>query len=96
VRNVGCNSINKGTNVNEIQIVKKLEKIFYEVFPELEGKNIELNKLYSDFENWDSFNHMEIVLKVEEVFDINIDIDESIELDYPRKFIDLIKTKLGE
>ena len=73
-------------------ITSKVIESFKEVFPEL--SSIELNASSEQFENWDSFSHIELVSKIEEKFDVNLDVEEIIDLDSPQKFIDLVEKKL--
>jgi acyl carrier protein len=81
--------------MNEKEIIKNVELIFRKLFSELKDSDLDLEKKQNDFENWDSFAHMELVGKVEQKFSINLDLDEVIELDSPKKFIKLISEKLS-
>ena len=79
--------------MNEEEIKNEITNIFKETFPELKEKELELDKHQNDFENWDSFAHMEIVGKVEEKFKVSLEMDEVISLETPRKFIEIIVKK---
>ena len=77
------------------EVTQEITKIFQETLPELKGKNIELEKNQGDFESWDSFIHMELVGKIEQKFGISLEVDEVIELDSPKKFIQMVLRKKG-
>ncbi len=70
-----------------------IEEIFKGTFSELE-KGFEFEKSQGDFENWDSFSHMELVSKVEEKFGVSLEMEEVVELDTPRKFVGIVEKKL--
>ena len=78
-------------NVEEIK--QNIKKCFKEVFPEIKEDNFDFNKKQEDFENWDSFSHMELVSKIEENYNINLETEEVIELDSPQKFVDIVNEK---
>lgn len=78
------------------QIEIKVKSIFEENLQEFDYKKFEFDLKQDQFEGWDSFSHMALVSKVEEEFNINLEMDEIVELDSPRKFVQLINKKLNE
>lgn len=80
-------------NKDNIKIFFK--ELFQEIFPELKDKELDFAKKQDDFENWDSFTHMELVSKIEQKFEINLELEEVIELDTLQKFVDIVLKKKG-
>lgn len=75
------------------EINQRVEAIFKEVFPEIKEQTFDFTKNQDQFDNWDSFSHMDIVSKVEEKFGINLEIEEVVELSTPERFVEIIKKK---
>ena len=80
--------------MNQEDIVNLVTMIFKEVFPELKSKELNLDKKQEEFENWDSFSHMEIISAVEHRFKLSLDTQEVIAIDSPRKLIEIIAKKI--
>ena len=78
------------------ETTKEIIRIFNEIFPETNGNDLNLNKNQGNFENWDSFTHMDLVRKVEERFSISLDLNDVVELDTPQKFVDIVIKKGGK
>lgn len=74
------------------QIRHKVTFIFNEVFKE----NIDLNDSTSadDIKSWDSLNHIILLKKIEEVFQIEIDLFDMIELRNAGDIIHYIQNKI--
>lgn len=70
---------------------EKLEKIFLDIFQDI--KNFDFDKDRSEFENWDSLNHMQLVSEIESQFKINFEMDEISEINKPQDLLDLINKK---
>tara|TARA_B100001248_G_C27383526_1_gene458393 strand:- start:170 stop:406 length:237 start_codon:yes stop_codon:yes gene_type:complete len=70
-----------------------LEDIFREVF---DDENISLSNEMSadDIENWDSLNHVKLLLACEETFDIKFDVQEIEDLKKVKDLISLIEEKM--
>ena len=75
------------------KIKKKLEIIFRDVF---ENDSLIINEQMTSesIENWDSLNHVKLILACEEEFKIKFDVQEINELDKIKDLIDLINKKL--
>ena len=75
------------------QIKQKLELIFKEVF---EDDNLTINDHMTseNIENWDSLNHVKLILACEDEFKIKFDVQEINELDKIKDLIYLINKKL--
>ena len=72
---------------------EKLQKIFQETFnkPELNLKN-DLDA--SQVDTWDSFNHINLIINVEEEFDIKFSTEEISLVENVGQFKELIKKKI--
>ena len=70
----------------------KLEEIFRETF---DDETISLNDEMSadDIENWDSLNHVKLILACEETFNIKFETQEVDDLKKVKDLISLIKEK---
>lgn len=77
--------------MKEVDIKKKVKEIFIDIFPELKKEKFNFNKRQDEFENWDSFTHMELVARIEEVFGITMDMVKIINSNSPRLFVGIIK-----
>ncbi|MAY84312.1 MAG: hypothetical protein CMP59_09295 [Flavobacteriales bacterium] len=58
---------------------KKVKKIMASVF-EIDRKSIDENSSSENIENWDSLLHMNLVVALEEEFDVEFGEDEIIEM----------------
>lgn len=74
---------------------EKIEKIFLSTFPGMSEKEFSLDKKQAEFENWDSFAHMELVSKIEQELGVTLDFEEIAEIDSPRKFVEVVQKKLS-
>ncbi|PIR13667.1 hypothetical protein COV49_01330 [Candidatus Falkowbacteria bacterium CG11_big_fil_rev_8_21_14_0_20_39_10] len=76
------------------EIKKKVRDVFIEIFPEIKKVKFDFYKKQSEFENWDSFNHMMLVSKAEEEFRIKLKLEDIINIDSPAGFVSLVVKKL--
>jgi acyl carrier protein len=69
----------------------KLKQVFADIFG-VNSNSIDENASVDTIEKWDSFNHMKLVLALEEQFNVRFQTDQAIEmLSYP-----LVKLVLSE
>ncbi len=54
--------------MNQDEIINSLNKVFTELFDEEIELSIETTA--DDVDDWDSLNHMNLILKIEEVFEV--------------------------
>jgi len=71
---------------------EKIKEIFVKVFPEIEN-DFDLNREQSDYENWDSFTHVNLVSEIEEQFNIELETDEIISISSAKSVLELINKK---
>ena len=73
--------------MNDIEI----KKIFLQVFPDLEESEFNWKKKQNEYENWDSFSHLNLITLIEEIFDISISDDDVIKLKSAEMILNFIE-----
>ncbi len=73
--------------MNEEEIDKKLDIIMKDVF---QIKKINLDANMSEIPEWDSLKHIQLIMTIEEKFNITIDFTDTIEM----TSIPIIKNKI--
>ena len=68
--------------------LKKYKSVFVEAFQIKESQLLGLK--YQDVEEWDSVGHMGLMSDLEEVFDIEMDIDDIIDFSSFEKGIEIL------
>ena len=71
----------------------------YEIFCEtleVEHLNLELDTTAADIDEWDSFNHINLIVAIENEFQIKFALSEIEELKNVGEMIDLIDLKLND
>lgn len=74
-------------------VSEKVIEIFRKVFPN--EKNIGLDTTVDDIGNWDSLNHIILVVELEKQMDFKFDIFEIIELRDVRGIVEYISSKIA-
>lgn len=62
-----------------MELEKKLKSIFKEVL-EIDESKIGDDTTSKNLEKWDSMNHMNLIVSIEEEFDLEIDEDDILDL----------------
>ena len=65
-----------------------------ETFQDLDEDTFDFNRKQEEFENWDSLSHIELISKVENNFDISLEIGEVIGLNSPQNLVEIVEKKL--
>ena len=73
----------------------KIKEIFVKIFPETKD-DFGINREQSDYENWDSFTHVNLVSELESQFDIQLETDEIISISSAKTALDLITKKKND
>ncbi|MDO5573277.1 MAG: acyl carrier protein [bacterium] len=76
-------------------ILKAVQEIFRDVFDD-EDLMIEDETNADDIEDWDSFEHISLIIAMEAEFSMKFDIKEVNKLENVGQMIDLIKRKMEE
>ncbi len=72
---------------------EKIKEIFLKIFKGVNNEDFDFNKDRSEFEDWDSLAHMQLVSEAEDIFKINLEIDEVVEINKPEDLAALINKK---
>ena len=75
------------------EIMEKVQRIFREVFDD-DTLVIEDSTNSSDIEDWDSLEHITLVVSIEKEFGLKFDLKEVNELANVGEMVDLIASKL--
>ena len=83
----------KGAKV-KAETLQRMNEIFRDVF---DDQNIQLSGETSakDIDAWDSLNHINLIINMEQVFKIHFDINELASLKNVGEMADLIERKSG-
>lgn len=79
--------------MNKQDTLSKLQEIVQDITGDDETK-LTLNTVAEDVDNWDSINHIKIILAVESEFDVSFEADEVGSIKGVRSLVDLIAAKL--
>lgn len=74
---------------------EKIKEIFIKIFPETKD-DFDINREQSDYENWDSFTHVNLISELESQFDIQLETDEIISISSAKTALDLIAKKKND
>ena len=73
-----------------LKIKEKLDQIFYLVF-KLSPKKNKSKLNYNNVKNWDSLNHVKLILAIESMFKIKIEPKDTMDLLSYQKIIKYLK-----
>ena len=76
----------------EKEIKEKLKEIFVKSF-NCNLEKFDFNQSRSEFENWDSLGHLQLVSEIENVFNLNFEMEEIAEINKPNDLLALIQKK---
>ncbi len=79
--------------MNKDEIIEKLNTVFCEVFDD-DTIRITENTTADDIEDWDSLEHINLLVAVEETFQIKFSMQEVAHLQNVGEMINLISSKL--
>ena len=69
-----------------------IKAIFLDTFPDMKEDEFDLDKKQEEYENWDSFAHLNLITMAESKFGINLSIDDATSIISARNLLDLIKS----
>ena len=79
---------------NDKKILKELNSIFINVFDD-ETIQIDPHTTASDISNWDSLNHIRLILEIESTYKIKFNLSEIEYLKNVGEFIKLLEKKIN-
>jgi len=71
-----------------------IQMIFLETFPDMKKDEFNLDKKQEDYDNWDSFAHLNLITMTESKFDIVISIDETTSITSGKDLVECVKSHL--
>ena len=69
-----------------------IKAIFLDTFPNMKEDEFDLDKKQEEYENWDSFAHLNLITMAESKFGINLSIDDATSIISARNLLDRIKS----
>ena len=69
-----------------------IKTIFLDTFPNMKENEFDLDKRQEEYENWDSFAHLNLITMAESKFGINLSIDEATSIISARNLLDRVKS----
>lgn len=77
------------------EIMEKVNEIFRDVFDDKTLVIVDSTNS-DDIEDWDSLEHISLIISMEKEFDMKFDIKEVNELENVGQMVDMIKMKMDE
>lgn len=74
---------------------ERLKSIFLRVFEGLKEEDYVEDKKQAEYENWDSFAHMQLISEVESQFGVSLNVDEVTSIESARDILEVLKKKNG-
>jgi|TARA_B100000749_G_scaffold6421_1_gene5169 acyl carrier protein len=71
-----------------------IKAIFLDTFPNMKEDEFDLDKKQEEYENWDSFAHLNLITMAESKFGINLSIDDATSIISARNLLDRIKSHI--
>ena len=71
-----------------------IKTIFLDTFPNMKEDEFDLDKKQEEYENWDSFAHLNLITMAESKFGINLSIDDATSIISARNLLDRIKSHI--
>ena len=71
-----------------------IKTIFLDTFPDMKEDEFDLDKKQEEYENWDSFAHLNLITMAESKFGINLSIDDATSIISARNLLDRIKSHI--
>ncbi len=71
-----------------------IKAIFLDTFPDMKEDEFGLDKKQEEYENWDSFAHLNLITMAESKFGINLSIDDATSIISARNLLDRIKSHI--
>ena len=69
-----------------------IKTIFLDTFPNMKENEFDLDKRQEEYENWDSFAHLNLITMAESKFGIILSIDEATSIISARNLLDRVKS----
>ena len=80
--------------MNREEILEKLNNVFIDVFDD-ENIKIDDNTTAEDIEDWDSLEHINLIVAVEQEFGIKFNMNEVTGMKNVGEMVDIINTRIN-
>ncbi len=74
-------------------LFRKIQEAFESAF-DIEPRLVTMETSPSDIPGWDSVGHLSLASRLEQIFGVNLDVDELMEMENVREIVRIIKAKL--
>ncbi len=68
---------------------QKYDQVFIETFS-IDESMLDDNLVYNSIQSWDSVGHMEMVARIEEIFDIMMEVDDIVDFSSYKKGFEIL------
>ena len=77
-------------------VLTKVREAFKASFDDIDPQSVTMETTADDVPGWDSVGHLSLGANLEEVFGINLDVDDLMEMENVRKIVRIIEAKLSK
>ena len=79
---------------NNHDLESEIKNIFLEIFPKISSSDFDWTKKQKDYPDWDSFAQLHLIALAESKFDIEIDVENSINFTSAKDLLECVKSLL--
>ena len=79
---------------NNNNLETEIKNIFLEIFPNLASSDFDWNKQQKDYPDWDSFAQLHLIALTESKFDIEMDVESSINFTSAKDLLECVRSLL--
>jgi acyl carrier protein len=76
-------------------VLNKVREAFKATF-DVDPQSVSIDSTADDVPGWDSVGHLSLGANLEEIFGINLDVDDLMEMESVRKIVNVISAKLAK
>jgi acyl carrier protein len=77
-------------------VLTKVRQAFKTSFDDIDPQSVTMETTADDVPGWDSVGHLSLGANLEEVFGINLDVDDLMEMENVRTIVRIIEAKLSK
>lgn len=76
-------------------ILTKVREVIEASF-DIDPQSVSINTTASDIPGWDSMGHLSLASRLENAFQINLDVDDMMEMENVREIVRIVQSKLAQ
>jgi acyl carrier protein len=80
---------------DKTDILSKVREVFEDSF-KIDPQSVSMETTASDIPGWDSMGHLSLASKLEQAFNISLDVDDMMEMENVREIVRVIQAKLAK